>query len=239
MVKSELNFDIVSLLSDERVNKIYNKLIIYKERYGGDVRETRIDNEGDEDYAKALVLKYSICTSFLLGILNDNISGRRIVEVGPGYAGRFMLDYLTEQGADAWGIDLNSHTDYSGPSHGRYRDISWDRISEIFSPESLDIVHVKSMYSDPCPLEIKKDAQIGNFFQRRKVNKYISGLNSRIVENTHKVLKHRGYFILWHKDDDFNLNPKFFNKKGYQHERFNLRTDNRIPGFELDIFQKD
>src|SRR3989344_904002 len=121
------NLDLNPFLEEERIRKIQEKLFDYSRKFGGRFPED------DEAHARYLIKKYSVNTSVLMGVLEDQVVEKRIVEVGPGYAGRFMLDFLIEQGADAISTDSRcNYEDYLGPSHGRYVFSGMEKLSEAF-----------------------------------------------------------------------------------------------------------
>lgn len=229
---NELGIDIMPFLQDERLQLIGKKLSEYKDKYGRDLA----DLDDDEGYATRLVEKYAFCTSVLTGIYKNNLENKKILEVGPGYAGRFMLDHLIENGADAYGIDLHNHPDYTGPSRGRYLITTWEKMLRNIPAESIDLIHVKSMHPEPYPMEVKEDYYNGNFMQRMKAKKYIRKYSSLLGENIDSLLKKEGFFICWSKHDDFRLDPKELRERNYKHNSYNLFGT--MSNFILDIYQK-
>ena len=236
MIGIDFTIDVQKLLSQPRADLFYERLSEYKKKDSVDVRT--IDDDGDEDYACALVKKYAHWTSVLLGLCQENVSGKRIVEVGPGYAGRFMMDYLTEQGADVSGIDVALYPDHTGPSQGRYKAVPWESISEGFSPGSVDIIHVSNMYPDPSPLQVRKDLTGRNLIKRWKAHRYLVGYESLVLQQTNNVLKEGGCLVLWHRIcSDFSFNPEIVKKAGYDHRSINSWTSHSV-GHTLDLYRK-
>src|SRR3989344_3652878 len=90
------NLDLNPFLEEERIRKIQEKLFDYSRKFGGRFPED------DEAHARYLIKKYSVNTSVLMGVLEDQVVEKRIVEVGPGFSG---MEKLSEA-FDSEDVDL-------------------------------------------------------------------------------------------------------------------------------------
>ena len=96
---------------------------------------------------------------------------------------------------------------------------------------------MKSMYPDPTPNWVWEAHFSGNFIEKIKANNYVKKFSTRAVNGIDNILKKGGYFVCWHKFDDYALPVKKFENKNYDcaREQIHLLHNNL---FYLDIFKK-
>jgi hypothetical protein len=182
---------------------------------------------------------YSACAPVVMGLLENNLLGKKIIEVGPDIFGKSFLDYLVSKGADAVAIDRfdREYDTYGGISKGKYILLPMERVKEGFPKDSVDLIHIRHMHPSPYPQGVMRDLYFGNLFEKRRARRYIKQYGSLVADNFSSVLKSGGYALCWSvPTDSYQFNPNSFNKKDFDHRFWDLFTI--IPGFWLDVYRK-
>ncbi len=148
-------------------------------------------------------------------LFEGNLEGKVIVEIGPGREGFFILQYLSQRGADTVGIDVDD------PGEGirgktpnvKFISGSWEEISGLLPPGSVDMIYTHYMHPHP--------EQGGKYEHNRKAFEIAA------QGEMDKVLKPNGFYVGHSVETDFILPSEEFEKKGYQTIRLSLPEINR------------
>jgi len=231
---AELNLDVEPFLLKERVRRIQNRLDDCKRK-----RVRKIKTPSNESNSHFHLDSYSYCTSVLIGLLGDNVKDKTIVEIGPGYFGRYMLDLLANDGAMVIGLDRVDGKLYKKPlcGGGKYVIAPMEKMSDVIPRESTDLINIMHMNPSPWDWDVGRAYSYGNFFQRRKVKLAIEMYDSLVSKQLNFILKKGGYVTVWYCPvGDFRLRPADVIKAGFTHWEYD--TFMRIPGYCLDVYQK-
>ena len=181
-------------------------------------------------------------TNFLLTVLGEDLTGRRILEVGPRKDGTSILGYLSTQGALGIGLDYRppESTQEGVESHmGR-----WENITDVIEPESLDAIYVVYMHPQP-----ERDGPFGD--EEAYVSKWseqwdemaprrtqaLLNFERHIAVEMAKVLKPGGFFIVHNSvyyTEYVVEDPNNFTGQGFVQYQFKLENE----GESLVVFQK-
>ncbi len=128
---------------------------------------------------------YEAILSIVEIILGENLTGRTIVEVGPGDTGTEALAYFASKGAKAVGLGPHRKISHDEEEvHGqkvRLTGGNWDNLTEVMGGEKVDIVYYTFMHPSP---------ELGGKFEGDK-----EGFAKHVIREMYQVLKSGGCCI--------------------------------------------
>jgi hypothetical protein len=146
---------------------------------------------------------YAPTISFLKDHYSNDMSGRKIVEIGARSHGILALSLIKNLGADAHGIDIaylpsNTFQQKSGIKYDRGR---WEYISQMFEENSVDAIYINYMH--PAPYENGPLHEANRCMHNQEIT--LDAFEKHITKEMHKVLKPNGLYIMreWNNNREY------------------------------------
>ncbi|MDD4900825.1 MAG: hypothetical protein PHS62_01770 [Patescibacteria group bacterium] len=150
-------------------------------------------------------------------LLGEDLSGRTIVEVGPGREGVAILAYLASRGAKTIAIDVEHPGDDFLKKYPNVEFIndSWENIEECMKGRKADVIYTHNMHPNP---------EGGGRFENSKED-----FEKHVSEAMDRVLVPGGAYIGHHVEADYVLSyaEDFIKTKGYKTNSFSSPLGSR------------
>jgi hypothetical protein len=212
------------------------------------------DRQGEFDYEHQYPEYYAYTQSFIETVLGSDLTGRTIVEIGPGANGSIVLSRFAEKGANAIGLDYDVKEKWK-TKHPKVTFIEdrWENITKHLVPQSVDIIYFHCMFPFPEEEGLFENPRVNAHSNRAQSERHYrregnKEFETHVAKATHQLLRPNGIFV--HStpiEPDYNSKKLYqyrvvfrdiFEKLGLKFFSFNAKSKFNFEEFQVEVFQK-
>jgi hypothetical protein len=162
-------------------------------------------------------------------LYGNNLTGRTIIEVGPGREGISVLAYLASLGANTIAIDIQPFSENFLKEHPNVKFLwgRWENLEKLVKDQKVDLIYTHNMHPNP---EAGGEFDDGTNAGKKRFEEHTRQIMDR-------VLKPGGIYMGHHVESDFVLfyPPEYIEQNKYKENSFSQIIED---GFQGDIINK-